>query len=314
MIRTWLCVIVIAVFSQATAIGQPAVSAAPEKLSWNSGKIVDALYSNECLGFSLPIPDGWELDTGIVGADGKARHVGGGQLTLLFLRPRGNPSSPEIIHLHALDATSNAQSAQDYVSETVHQQAVSIRFQDGRTIEKELLQDASPVEYGGKRFFRAAFKQTGTIYVGFAFTKFRGYFLGGTFVARTQEDLDKSIDSLRQIAFGKDERDVRCVQDSSPAGRVRVSEKVSQLLLSQKVSPQYPHEARKEHIQGPVVLKAEVDTSGNVQDLAVVSGHPLLAPAAIDAVKQWKYKPYLLNGQPVNVETQVTVSFTLDAK
>ena len=60
-----------------------------------------------------------------------------------------------------------------------------------------------------------------------------------------------------------------------------------------------------------VVLKALIDTNGDVKEFSLVSGHPLLAPAALEAVKQWKYQPYLLNSQPVKVETQITVNFQL---
>lgn len=96
--------------------------------------------------------------------------------------------------------------------------------------------------------------------------------------------------------------------------RVRVSEKVSQAFIAKKVQPVYPQEAREKRIQGLVIPRAEISPEGEVTDLALVSGHPLLAPAAIDAVKVWKYKPYLLNGQPVAVETQVSVSFQLQMK
>jgi TonB family protein len=93
--------------------------------------------------------------------------------------------------------------------------------------------------------------------------------------------------------------------------RVRVSLRVSQGLLVTKVPPQYPADARDQHIQGVVLLKVNIDKEGNVYKVQLISGHPLLAPAAIEAVKQWKYKPYLLSGTPVEVETQVTVNFTL---
>ena len=93
--------------------------------------------------------------------------------------------------------------------------------------------------------------------------------------------------------------------------RVRVSQGVAQGLLIKKVQPKYPEDARQARIQGSVVLQALIDKEGNVEDLTLVSGHPKLAPAAIEAVKQWKYRPYLLNGQPVYVETQVTVNFSL---
>jgi protein TonB len=93
--------------------------------------------------------------------------------------------------------------------------------------------------------------------------------------------------------------------------RVRVSQRVSDALIAKRVQPQYPPEARGKHIQGMVILRAEISKEGDVTELALVSGHPLLAPAAIEAVKQWKYKPYVLNGQPIAVETQVKVAFEL---
>jgi protein TonB len=93
--------------------------------------------------------------------------------------------------------------------------------------------------------------------------------------------------------------------------RVRVSSGVSSGLLIRKVSPNYPPLARQARIQGTVILQAEISKDGSIQNLRLLSGHPMLAPAAIEAVKQWKYKPYLLNGEPVEVETQVQVNFTL---
>jgi len=93
--------------------------------------------------------------------------------------------------------------------------------------------------------------------------------------------------------------------------RVRVSQGVSQGLLIRKVQPAYPPLARQARIQGNVVLTAEISKDGSIENLRLVSGHPMLAPAAIEAVKQWKYKPYFLNGEPVEVETQVTVIFSL---
>jgi protein TonB len=93
--------------------------------------------------------------------------------------------------------------------------------------------------------------------------------------------------------------------------RVRVSQGVSQGLLIRKVQPTYPPLARQARIQGNVVLQAEISKDGTIENLRLVSGHPMLAPAAIEAVKQWRYKPYFLNGEPVEVETQVTVIFSL---
>ena len=93
--------------------------------------------------------------------------------------------------------------------------------------------------------------------------------------------------------------------------RIRVSSGVSTGLLIKKVTPTYPALAKQARIQGHVLLQAEISKDGTIQNLQLISGHPMLAPAAIEAVKQWRYKPYLLNGEPVSVETQVDVVFSL---
>ena len=82
-------------------------------------------------------------------------------------------------------------------------------------------------------------------------------------------------------------------------------------LIVKKVNPQYPEAARKAHIQGEVVLRATIGTKGNVENLQVVSGPAELTPAAVEAVKQWKYRPYRKDGRAVEVETDITVNFTL---
>jgi protein TonB len=93
--------------------------------------------------------------------------------------------------------------------------------------------------------------------------------------------------------------------------RVRVSQGVTEGLLVHKVTPTYPPLARQARIQGSVVLAALIGKDGSIQNLKVVSGHPMLTSSALDAVRQWKYKPYFLNGEPVEVDTQITVNFTL---
>lgn len=86
---------------------------------------------------------------------------------------------------------------------------------------------------------------------------------------------------------------------------------VTEGLLIRRVTPVYPSLARQARIQGPVVLEATIGRDGTIQNLHALSGHPLLIQSAIEAVKQWRYKPYLLSNEPVDVETQITVNFTL---
>ncbi len=93
--------------------------------------------------------------------------------------------------------------------------------------------------------------------------------------------------------------------------RVRVSAGVQQGNLINQVKPIYPAIAKSARISGAVVLQAEISKQGTIENLRVISGHPMLVQNALDAVRQWRYKPYLLNGEPVPVETTITVNFTL---
>jgi protein TonB len=95
--------------------------------------------------------------------------------------------------------------------------------------------------------------------------------------------------------------------------RVRISQGVTRGLLVHRVEPAYPTLARAARVQGEVILSAVIDTNGQITNLQLVSGHPMLVPAAIAAVRDWRYKPYLLNGQPVEVETTITVIFSLQS-
>jgi periplasmic protein TonB len=81
--------------------------------------------------------------------------------------------------------------------------------------------------------------------------------------------------------------------------------------LIRRVPPTYPPLARNARVQGSVVLFAMISRAGVIENLRVVRGHPLLVGAAIDAVRQWRYRPYILNGEPIEVETEITVNFVL---
>jgi protein TonB len=96
-----------------------------------------------------------------------------------------------------------------------------------------------------------------------------------------------------------------------PPQRIQVSQGVTQGLLVRQVKPQYPPMARETRVEGDVVLSAVIDKNGVVSDVRAISGPALLIPPALQAVRQWRYKPYLLNGQPVEVETQIKVQFRL---
>jgi protein TonB len=94
-------------------------------------------------------------------------------------------------------------------------------------------------------------------------------------------------------------------------GMLRISQGVSQGLLINRVQPKYPPNALAMRIQGAVQIEATINKEGKTTNLKAISGDPVLARAALDAVRQWRYKPYYLDGEPVDIQTQITVNFKL---
>jgi protein TonB len=104
---------------------------------------------------------------------------------------------------------------------------------------------------------------------------------------------------------------VERVRPARPSGPIHVSSGVAAGQLLVPIQPRYPVIAREARIQGTVVVSALIGTDGHIASLRVLSGPPMLAPAAVDAIRQARYRPWTLNGQPVEVETTISVVFTL---
>lgn len=96
-----------------------------------------------------------------------------------------------------------------------------------------------------------------------------------------------------------------------PVAKVFRTSSILQGSLIRRVEPVYPPLARSARIEGPVVLAAVISKAGTIENLTLLSGHPMLVRAAIDAVSQWRYRPYILNGDVIEVDTQITVNFVL---
>jgi periplasmic protein TonB len=120
--------------------------------------------------------------------------------------------------------------------------------------------------------------------------------------------------ATRSTASQEPQRPVAQPQDKpvpSVSRRIRVGGQAMQARVLHKVNPKYPKDAKKNHIEGTVRLRIVIDRDGRVIETNVDSGDPALAKAATDAVREWRYRPTLLNGQPVQVVTQVDVHFSL---
>ena len=103
-------------------------------------------------------------------------------------------------------------------------------------------------------------------------------------------------------------RSDRVIPVPAPRGPVAISH-ISEANLLKKIVPEYPRMAQVAGVQGDVKLHALIGKDGTIQSLSVISGHPMLTPAAINAVSQWKYKPFYLNGEAIEIETYITVTF-----
>jgi len=100
-------------------------------------------------------------------------------------------------------------------------------------------------------------------------------------------------------------------QVTEPPGRIRVAADLEAKMLQHEVAPIYPAIAVAARVQGTVTLHAIIGPDGSIKELQYISGPPLLMRAAMNAVKQWKYKPLLLNGQPTEVDTSIPVVFAI---
>lgn len=143
-----------------------------------------------------------------------------------------------------------------------------------------------------------------------------------TYIARGDEPRDPgpiNLGDTAQLGTGTSSADNPwsehppvVVEPQRPKSPVPVSLGVMSGLLYQTVRPVYPIIAQEAHVEGTVVLQATISKNGTIENLRVTSGPVLLQQAALDAVRQWRYRPYLLNGQPVDVETTVNVIFKMN--
>ena len=293
------------------------VATQPTVVKPDTGGISRGIYTNDFFAFSYPLPDGWYANTELR----ETAHLPEGSLLLLVADQHTGRLVRNRLLVIADDESRYlrhhpAPNVRDYVVKMVHAQI----DKEGKT----LAPDAVAVEMSGKQFFRADYKEPSDIailYKAFVCTDIKGYFLSWTFVGDSQERLDLLVNSLDHISFRQDQQQSPIVPrapmaPSPPATlkrplRIRVSQQVSDSLLLRKIQPVYPDDARKNHIEGLVVMRGLISPSGDIKELTFISGHPSLASAAMEAVKQWQYKPYELGGQRVEVETQITVLFQL---
>ena len=287
--RIFVCAVVLIVLSSALLPAQVSPITPIDR-----GVVAENVYENRFFGIRWEFPKDWTVASDVLAA---SDHV------LLRLLPL-HAASPESVELTYRD---------DYPwDEKTTQQMQNKGW--------ESLPGSGYVTVGGgipARRFDYRSKANPTQYLTTLSGPRHGYSVSLTFIAGSGErvqELMKSISTLRV----RPDWPANVALDTTPstpldAGRrrVRISQSASQKLIQSQTQPVYSPEARKAHVEGSVVLLAHIGVDGSIKDLYVENGNPLLTPSAIDAISRWKYKPYLLDGEPAEVETQITAIFTL---
>ena len=267
--------------------------------SADAGSARDGVYTSEFFKLTWEFPSGWAI------ADNSDTGQDIGNHPLLRLRPSG-PQSVEYLQLGFSEPDSKYE-------ETLKNQMEKKGW--------EAIEGQGYYTLGGgvpahRYDFRS--KQTPTRYLAIAVGPWHAYALSVASVAespsRTQELIKAALTMQIRPDWPPDGQAavVPLTLPGSRPTRVRVSQGVAQVLSEHKVQPIYPKDAKKAHIQGTVVMLTHISMEGTIENLYVQSGNPVLVPAAIEAVSRWQYRPYLLNGKPVELETQITVNFTLN--
>jgi hypothetical protein len=151
-----------------------------------------------------------------------------------------------------------------------------------------------------------------TRYLSIACGALRGYELKFTVEAKTPDHLEELARTLQTFKVRPDWSSGESIEpprDPSKPRMIRISEGVSEKLLIKREQPTSPKDPEGKSVHGSVVMVMHLNTLGHVRDLYVLGGDPILASAAVQAASHWEYKPFMLNGDPINVETQVTVNF-----
>lgn len=279
----------------------------------DQGTFANNTYSNAFFGLSYKLPEtgGWFVNTEIMQQDAaRANKLAGRFLLTVLDRHTGGRMRERVLIM--ADESSLYHPPLDlrtYVEKVTSAQAklgsdvaggVRVLSCDG-IHGSELYSGDFTEEYPG-----------GKLYKSFVATEVGGYFISFTFASGSPGALNELVDSLSQLAFGIATRpQAKNAPTTIPSKRVRISEMVLQGFIIWRPVPSYPEDAQRASVEGPVVLRVILSETGELMKAQVISGDPLLRDAALGALRYWKFKPYTLNGSPVQVESQITIDFKL---
>lgn len=280
------------------------------------GTFKDEVYSNDFLGIQYPLSRDWVRETEIMRKKAAADAPG----TYVLLAAVHIPQ-----HTAPLEADSSfivsAVEGGSGLKETCDKYLQALGAGIHSSKQGQQKGDISKSTIGGRDFYREDFEfNSDPRHRAFICTQAKGYLLQWNIAALSKNALNAAASTLNLIQSTTAQSSAPSTSDAAlkpilnsppPPSRIRVSQGVTTGMVIKKVQPVYPEQARQARIQGTVRMSAIISKTGDVMDIEVVEGPIELVVSAVNAVRQWKYRPYLLKGEPVEVDTQLTVNYRL---
>jgi protein TonB len=284
------------------------------------GTFKDDMYSNEFFDVAYPLSRDWVRETEVM----RKRVSAGGQSPGMYVLVAAVHIPQQTAPLEA--DSSFVLSALESVNRSCEQYLKSLGDELHSRKEAQQKGTAIPLTIAGRDFYRADFEfRESPSHRTFLCTQSKNYLLQWNIVGLSKGAVESTASTLNAIHAPPSQtppaaRSGIGMAPSSSAGdiqsepqvvSVRVAAGVTQGLILKKAPPVYPQQAKYAHIQGSVRMSAVISKNGDVVDLEILDGPIELAVSAVNAVRQWKYRPYVLNGEPVEVRTEITVNYVL---
>jgi protein TonB len=287
------------------------------------GAFRDDTYSNEYFGLSYPLSHDWIRETQLVQKKvaSEAPHQG----TYVLLAAVYVPQNAELSQVNSSFTLLAVDRSGSACKQYLDAGAASLQLHK----EGKQKGEVGQFEVAGRDFYRGDFEYRDGVRDGSVIcTVAKDYFLLWSIRGTSRNAVEKASATLNSLTAAPPTPKLESSQapaappvtgpDAQPPNalpsvpqKVRVSSGVSTGLLIKKVTPVYPVEARYARIQGTVIMQAEINKTGDVMDIEALDGPLELVVSAVNAVRQWKYRPYLLLGEPVTVQTQIQVNYQL---
>jgi TonB family protein len=276
------------------------------------GRFFENTYRNNDFGISYPLSRDWVRETDWM--RGKLSSENNSAGTYVLLAAAHIPQDTDALRANSsiiVYAVSHPRASPQECRQYLESMSKELHSQKEGKQTGDLVQ----VTLAGHDFYRGDFEyRHGVDHRTFLCTPVRDYLLQWTIVGWSKQAIETAVSTLNSMTFAPPTAQPESLplgEDSNTPKRVRVTSGVTTGLLIKKVVPVYPPEARNAHIQGAVVLKALISKTGDIDDLEVLSGPSELVVSAVIAVRKWKYRPYLFKGEPVAVQTEIVVNYTL---